>query len=170
MTALANRTGLKESMDTMRSEDENKSVTHSLLIADIDKFKNINDTYGHIFGDKIIKVVAKALQKLTKGKDIAARFGGEEFVVVLPDTNINGGVAVSESIRQNIENGRIFNPKTKEEIQRVTISIGVTTFDINEDINVVIERADAALYRAKAGGRNRVETADPLASMQPMSA
>ena len=166
MTALANRTGLKESMDTMRSEDENKSVTHSLLIADIDKFKNINDTYGHIFGDKIIKVVAKALQKLTKGKDIAARFGGEEFVVVLPDTDINGGVAVSESIRQNIENGRIFNPKTKEEIQRVTISIGVTTFDIN----VVIERADAALYRAKAGGRNRVETADPLASMQPMSA
>ena len=119
MTALGNRTELKESTDTMRSEDENKSATHSLLIADIDKFKNINDTYGHIFGDKIIKVVAKALQKLTKGKDIAARFGGEEFVVVLPGTNINGGVAVSESIRQNIENSRIFNPKTKQEIQRV---------------------------------------------------
>jgi diguanylate cyclase len=166
MTALANRTGFKESLDALRDEEEHRAATHSLLIADIDKFKNINEPYGHIFGDKIIKVVAKALEKLTKGKDIAARFGGEEFVVVLPGTNIKGGVVVSESIRQNLENGRVFNPKTKEEIQRVTISIGVTTFNLNEDIEAVIERADAALYRAKEGGRKRVEVGEVVPAMQ----
>ena len=157
LTRLANRKGFEDALETMRAASEVNTGTHTLLIADIDKFKLVNDTYGHIFGDKIIKVVAKALDNLTKGKDIAARFGGEEFVVVLPETDLNGGIAVSESIRQNIANGRIFNPKTQVEIQRVTISIGVTEFDLAEDINTVIERADAALYRAKEGGRNRVE-------------
>jgi diguanylate cyclase len=170
MTALANRSGFKESLNLMCAEQEYHAATHSLLIADIDKFKNINDTYGHVFGDKIIKVVAKALEKLTKGKDITARFGGEEFVVVLPATDMKGGVAISESIRQNIQNGRIFNPKSKEEIQRVTISIGVTTFNISEDIEAVIERADAALYRAKEGGRNRVEVGESLPTPQVVNA
>lgn len=170
MTRLANRSGFEAQLETLRADPIAKHATHSLLIADIDKFKLVNDTYGHIFGDKIIKVVAKALDNLTKGKDIACRFGGEEFVVVLPDTNIEGGVAVSESIRQNIANGRIFNPKTKEEIQRITISIGVTEFELSEDINAVIERADTALYRAKEGGRNRVEVADATAPVEAMSA
>jgi diguanylate cyclase len=164
MTGIANRVGFKESLEELRSQqDAESSVEHSLLIADIDKFKNVNDTYGHVFGDKIIKVVAKALDNLTKGKDIVARFGGEEFIVVLPETGIKGGLAVSESIRKNIESGRIYNPKTKQEIERITISIGVTEFDINEPIEGVIERADAALYRAKEGGRNRTE----VAQMQP---
>ncbi|MDA0824377.1 MAG: GGDEF domain-containing protein [Proteobacteria bacterium] len=156
MTGLANRVGFKESLDELRSQQDAESVRHSLLIADIDKFKNVNDTYGHVFGDKIIKVVANALDNLAKGKDIVARFGGEEFIVVLPETGIKGGLTVSESIRKNIESGRIYNPKTKQEIERMTISIGVTEFNINEQIEAVIERADAALYRAKEGGRNRV--------------
>lgn len=160
MTGLANRKGFEDSLASIRAESYGNDTRHALLIADIDKFKNINDTYGHLFGDKIIKIVAKALANLTKGKDIAARFGGEEFVVVLPETNIDGGMAVSESIRKNIENGRIFNPKTNKEIQRVTISIGVTEFDLSEEIDAVIERADAALYRAKEGGRNRVEVSE----------
>ena len=170
MTRLANRRGFEDQLEALSGDPLTKDATHSLLIADIDKFKLVNDTYGHIFGDKIIKVVAKALDNLTKGKDIAARFGGEEFVVVLPDTTIEGGIAVSESIRRNIANGRIFNPKTKEEIQRVTISIGVTEFHLSEDINTVIERADEALYRAKEGGRNRVEVADASAAVVVLSA
>ncbi|MFT4563720.1 MAG: diguanylate cyclase [Gammaproteobacteria bacterium] len=166
MTGLVNRAGFKESLDELRSQQEDSSVRHSLLIADIDKFKNVNDTYGHIFGDKIIKVVANALDNLTKWKDIAARFGGEEFVIVLPETGIKGGLAVSESIRANIESGRIYNPKTKKEIERITISIGVTEFNLDEEIDAVIERADTALYRAKEGGRNRVETAQAHAAPQ----
>ena len=163
MTRLANRIGFEDALEALRADPTTKSTTNTLLIADIDKFKLVNDTYGHIFGDKIIKVVAKALDNLTKGKDIAARFGGEEFVIVLPNATIDGGVAVSESIRRNIANGRIFNPKTKEEIQRITISIGVTEFHLDENINSVIERADAALYRANEGGRNRVEVANATA-------
>lgn len=170
MTRLANRKGLEDELDILRADPDATAATHTLLIADIDKFKLVNDTYGHIFGDKIIKVVAKAFDNQTKGKDIAARFGGEEFVVVLPSTTIDGGIAVSESIRQSIANGRIFNPKTKEEIQRITISIGVTEFDLTEDIDTVIERADAALYRAKEGGRNRVEVADATKLSEVMSA
>ena len=102
MTRLANRSGFENQLETLGADPVAKDATHTLLIADIDKFKLVNDTYGHIFGDKIIKVVAKALDNLTKGKDIAARFGGEEFVVVLPDTTIDGGIAVSESIRRTL--------------------------------------------------------------------
>lgn len=160
LTGLANRKGFEASLEAIRAEFDGKPSAHTLLIADIDKFKSVNDNYGHLFGDKILKVVAKALDNLTKGKDIAARFGGEEFVVVLPGTDIEGGLTVSESIRGNIENGRIFNPKTNEEIQRITISIGATQFDFAEHIDTVIERADQALYRAKENGRNRVEVAD----------
>jgi diguanylate cyclase len=170
MTGLTNRAGFKDSMDELRSEHDDKSARHSLMIADIDKFKNVNDSYGHLFGDKIIKFVAIALDSLTRGKDITARFGGEEFVVVLPETGIKGGLAVSESIRKKIQRGRIYNPKTKKEIERITISIGVTEFDIGEDIDAVIERADAALYRAKEGGRNRVEIAELQAAPRAVSA
>ena len=114
-------------------------------VIDIDRFKSINDNYGHLFGDKVIKIVATALTKITKGKDLVARFGGEEFVVILPDTDLQGAQAVAESIRSSLQNGRVFNPKTREEIERITISIGVTALAPGEDLDGAIGRADAAL-------------------------
>ena len=151
---------LKHSIDHLLEAGEpvdEKATLQRLLIGDIDKFKSVNDNYGHIFGDKIIKVVATAFANLTKGKDLAARFGGEEFIILLPDTDLMGAAAVGESIRKAIENGRVYNPKTGEEIDRVTISIGVTELIHGEPLEDTIARADAALYRAKESGRNRVE-------------
>jgi len=159
LTNLKNRVGLEESLEAMRELPDAANATHALLIADIDRFKKINDTYGHIFGDKILKVVGKALEQVSLEGAIAARFGGEEFIVVAPSADIERGLELSENIRASIASGRIFNPKTKQEIERVTISIGVTEFNIAESIDAVIERADEALYRAKENGRNRVEVA-----------
>ena len=157
LTGLANRKGFEERLRALELSEEYLDSAHCLLIGDIDKFKNINDTYGHVFGDKILKVVAKAFSNLTKGKDLAARFGGEEFLILLPETPMRGAQVVAKSIRRSIEKGRVFNPKTGEEVQRVTISVGVTELVHGEPIETAIARADEALYRAKDSGRNRVE-------------
>lgn len=157
LTGLANRKGFHDQLSVIEASDDYLAQPHSVIIGDIDKFKSINDNYGHIFGDKIIKVVAKAFSNLTKGKDLAARFGGEEFVIYLPDTSLENAARVADAIRSSIERGRIYNPKTKEEIRRVTISLGVTEVIHNEPIETTIARADGALYRAKEGGRNQVQ-------------
>ena len=157
LTGLLNRKGLSLEIEQLQAEPDYEKQQHALLIGDIDRFKSINDNYGHLFGDKVIKIVATALTKITKGKDLVARFGGEEFVVILPDTDVGGAQAVAESIRTSLEKGRVFNPKTKEEIERITISLGVTPLAPGENLDGAIGRADAALYRAKENGRNRVE-------------
>ena len=157
LTGLANRKGFEERLRELETSEDYTEHAHCLLIGDIDKFKSVNDTYGHLFGDKILKIVGKAFSNLTKGKDLAARFGGEEFIILLPETPIRGAQVVAESIRRSIEKGRVFNPKTGEEVQRVTISLGVTELVHGEAIEQAIARADEALYRAKDGGRNRVE-------------
>jgi diguanylate cyclase len=157
MTGLANRKGFDEAIGKLRAAAERSLSDACLLICDIDKFKSINDTYGHLFGDKVIKAVADVLSKQTKGKDLASRFGGEEFVVLLPETDVEGAVAVAESIRSTIENSRVVRPKTGEEVRRLTISIGVTRFVEGEQVKETISRADEALYAAKENGRNRVE-------------
>ena len=157
LTGLANRKGLEDRMCALAASEDFTQHPHCMLMVDIDKFKDINDSYGHLFGDKIIKIVAKAFAQLTKGKDFAARFGGEEFVILLPETPVRGAIALAETIRRNIEKGRVFNPKTGEEVRRITVSVGVTELVHGEPTEQAIARADEALYRAKNGGRNKVE-------------
>ena len=108
LTGLANRKGFEDRVRELEASDNYVEHPHCLLIGDIDKFKNINDSYGHLFGDKILKVVAKVFSNLTKGKDLAARFGGEEFIILLPETPLRGALTVAESIRRSIEKGRVF--------------------------------------------------------------
>jgi diguanylate cyclase len=161
LTGLTNRKGFDDAIEKLRQE-EGDSLGHAcLLICDIDKFKDINDTYGHLLGDKVIKSVADVLKSQVKGKDIPTRFGGEEFIVLLPLTDLKGAIVVAETIRKVIERRRVAKPKTGEEIRRVTVSIGVTQFADNEDVKETIARADAALYQAKNNGRNRVEVILP---------
>lgn len=157
LTKLANRFGFEDGIAALRERGPSGGSSHALLIADIDKFKNINDRYGHVFGDKILKVVAKSIATIAGANDVVARFGGEEFIIVVSDTTLDNAVSVAERLRAGIEAGRIFNPKTNQEIERITISVGVTDFDLDEPIEAATERADDALYQAKNNGRNRVD-------------
>ena len=174
LTGLANRRGLDLAMEKLLSDETvggsgGPGGPHCLLVADIDKFKRINDTYGHLLGDKVIQFVAKSISNSVKGKDLAVRFGGEEFVVLLPDTAFRGALAVAETIRTTIESGRLVRSGTKESIGTITISIGVGEYRRDEGLGALISRVDEALYRAKEGGRNRVEPETPRARVAELA-
>jgi len=140
--------------DTAKRYDQALSV----LMIDIDKFKNINDTYGHDIGDNIIEASGKVLTQITRNKDVVARYGGEEFIVLLAETKIDQAVALAERIRVDIENNHI-RLDSGEEVH-VTVSIGVTELNhLNDrDIEETIKRCDKALYQSKDNGRNMVST------------
>ncbi len=130
----------------------------SLIIADIDRFKRINDNYGHLTGDTVLKLISKLIQRHIKGRDIACRFGGEEFIMALPETKMDGGFALAEQIRTSLEKVRWHSKSSGKDIGTITISLGVAQLIPGEDLNVLIARADKALYAAKQNGRNRTGT------------
>jgi diguanylate cyclase len=157
LTGLTNRRGFEKVVEDAL-KNPNGLSGYSLLMADIDHFKKVNDTHGHLFGDKVIRSVAHVLKACVKGRDTAARFGGEEFAVLLPDTPLSGARALAEHIRATIEKGRIRRPDSSEEVGTVTISIGIASYVASDTIETLIQRADLALYAAKKAGRNRVMT------------
>jgi diguanylate cyclase len=124
-------------------------------MVDIDFFKKINDTYGHPFGDQVIRAVGQALSQLTQRKDVAARYGGEEFALLLPETPANGAREVADRVRSAISRGTI-KRGGNEPVGNITISAGVAQYVSGEDPLSLIARADRALYASKQGGRNRV--------------
>jgi len=128
----------------------------SAIMLDIDKFKNVNDTYGHSVGDDVIVMIANTLKTFERESDVVSRFGGEEFVVLFPQTSLETAAEISERIRLEIEKS-IVNLEDGQKIS-VTVSIGVSQVHNTNDgsINDVIQRADEGLYRAKESGRNRV--------------
>lgn len=128
----------------------------SLLVLDIDHFKLINDTYGHAIGDIVIRNVASTLRKCIRGEDIAVRYGGEEFVVILPKTRLAGAVKVAETIRQRIETLRLIRRQDNFRLAPFTISIGVAECNEADTGETLFQRADRALYQSKSEGRNRV--------------
>ena len=124
------------------------------MMLDIDFFKKVNDTYGHDVGDNVLKLVANILTNNTRSHDVVAHFGGEEFVILLPETALSGAVVVAERIRMAIES---FNFKPLGCQHGVTISIGISEFPLNGiDTKELVDRADEALYEAKTNGRNCV--------------
>ena len=130
------------------------------IMSDIDFFKKVNDTYGHSVGDCVLKTVAKTIKKELREEDIASRYGGEEFIFLLPHTNIEEAQIVAERLRKAIEKKKIniedYNIENTKEIS-VTISIGVSKFNKADKIpEILYKKADEALYQAKEGGRNRV--------------
>jgi diguanylate cyclase len=128
----------------------------SLLMFDIDHFKSFNDSYGHLTGDQVLRLVSMSLKHTIKGQDITARYGGEEFAVVLPNTALRQALTVADHIRRAVMAKELKKKSTGEILGRVTISVGVSMLKPDDDTDSLIERADACLYAAKRNGRNRV--------------
>lgn len=156
LTGLTNRKGFSRKIEQAFPNQDTANDRRCILMVDIDHFKRVNDTYGHLVGDKVIQFVATTLKKQVKGKDTVARFGGEEYVVLLPETSLAGAHSVAENIRTAIEKTRIKRMDTGEPIGQVTVSIGVAQYLNGESIDELLGRADSALYESKENGRNRV--------------
>lgn len=165
LTGLVNRRGFDLALAACLSAAESGGRGPSLLITDIDHFKRVNDTYGHLFGDKVIRAVAQILKANVKGQDTAARYGGEEFVVLLPETSLDGAWVVAEKIRSTIEGSRVRRSDNNQEIAQITVSLGVASYSAGESASDFIARVDSALYASKNQGRNRVTLA-PAGSLR----
>jgi diguanylate cyclase len=156
LTGLANRATFTEALEAAIAQLADEDDELCVVLFDIDHFKRINDTYGHLVGDKVIRFVAELLRKNIKGKDTACRFGGEEFALLLPETPLLGGRQVADNIRKALAESNLVRTGTREPLGRITISAGVARCRGGEDCTTLIDRADQALYRSKHDGRNRV--------------
>ncbi|KUJ71466.1 GGDEF domain-containing protein [Thiomicrospira sp. WB1] len=156
LTNLPNRRGFRETVQQVMDKAVETERSFAMLILDIDHFKQINDEYGHLIGDAILRYLAKLLHNQTKGQDHVARIGGEEFVILLPDTQYSGALSVAETIRKQVAARSLQMRKNHRPIQ-LTLSIGVAMFQLSEPFDALFDRADQSLYLAKNSGRNRVK-------------
>ena len=156
LTGLHNRRYLDSHLETLFDRAVSRRRPLSLMITDLDRFKSINDAHGHDGGDDVLREFAKRLRKNVRGIDLACRFGGEEFVVVMPDTEPHIAEKVAERIRAEIEKTPFSIGRSGAAIP-VTVSVGVSSLLRGPDsVADLMKRADVALYEAKSGGRNRV--------------
>jgi len=160
MTKLYNRRYFSKISQHSLDLAKREKKALSLIMIDIDKFKNVNDTYGHHIGDEVIIHLANQIRSRKRKSDISARFGGEEFVILLPNTNIDGAKIVAENLRKSIEDAIVICDGTTV---HYTISLGVSQIDLdaNQNIEDGLKNADDALYEAKEAGRNRVCVKNP---------
>jgi len=156
LTGLYNRRYMEGHIATLVNKAANRGKDISLIILDIDHFKAVNDTYGHDVGDEVLKEFSKRILKNIRGIDLACRFGGEEFVLVMPDTDLSFAFMVGERIRQCIASS-VFYVSVDNGSLDLTCSVGVACLEQLDDTpETILKRADQALYRAKNDGRNRV--------------
>lgn len=156
LTSLANRKGFDEMFAKAIADATARAEPLSLLLTDIDYFKSFNDTYGHLTGDQVLRLVAMSVKQNVKGQDIAARYGGEEFAVVLPSTALRQAATVADHIRRAVMSKELMKRSTGEHLGRITISVGVAVLQPGDTPQGLIGRADMCLYAAKRSGRNRV--------------
>jgi diguanylate cyclase len=156
LTGLGNRKYFDRSIDAAVQNALDNGEPLSLLMFDIDHFKSFNDSYGHLTGDQVLRLVGLSLKQTIKGQDITARYGGEEFAVVLPNTALRQALTVADHIRRAVMAKELKKKSTGEILGRVTISVGVSMLKPGDDTDSLVERADACLYAAKRSGRNRV--------------
>jgi diguanylate cyclase len=162
LTGLANRKYFDRSIQMAVQNALASGEPLSLVMFDIDHFKYFNDTYGHLTGDQVLRLVATSLKQTIKGQDITARYGGDEFAVLLPDTALRQALTVADHIRRAVMSKELKKKSTGEMLGRVTVSIGVSMLEPGDNTDSLIERADVCLYAAKRAGRNRVVCeADP---------
>ncbi len=158
LTGIQNRRAFDVSLVEARKHATANNEALCLLMVDIDHFKKVNDTYGHVVGDAVLKQVSNAINDTVRGGDVLARYGGEEFVLLLPNTPMEGAERVADNVCNNVRNQAMDRSRVGKDIGRVTVSVGVALFYRDESTEEFVVRADTALYRAKESGRNRVCT------------
>jgi diguanylate cyclase (GGDEF)-like protein len=162
LTGCFNRAHAIETLKAELRRAQRARTPLSMIMFDVDKFKTVNDTYGHLAGDQLLAEVGKRLGELLRTSDVKCRYGGDEFLLILPDTPAAGSRQLAESLRR--EMSHIALPTAEGELT-VTVSLGVVTAVKDEmDAQALIARADKALYRAKHSGRNRVFADEPEAA------
>lgn len=156
LTKLYNRRYMTSHLNSLLTAAQERDKPLSVLLMDIDHFKSVNDTHGHDAGDEVLQEFSQRLRKNTRGIDLVCRYGGEEFVVIMPDTDHSLAMVVAERIRKKVADKSFIIHKGRQMLD-VTVSIGLAS-TVNGDVSqdVLLKRADEALYRAKAGGRNQV--------------
>lgn len=164
LTGTGNRVALDNAMRREVQLVERYNYDVSLLVIDIDHFKQVNDTYGHTVGDKVLQEIAATIESVSRTTDMTFRYGGEEFVVLLSKTGAEGAAIIAERIRQFVE--RLTIPCEKQSVQ-TTISIGIGTLEKGKPLAELFDRTDKALYRAKDTGRNKVVCASELETTTP---
>ncbi|WP_319524465.1 diguanylate cyclase [uncultured Desulfosarcina sp.] len=156
LTGIANRRGFEKRLIQTIDDANTNGFTLCAIMADIDHFKRVNDTHGHTVGDNVIRMVAATIKDTIKGKDLAARIGGEEFAILLPDTPIEGATILAEKMRLTFEQLDLKKKNTGERLGKITLSFGVTSYKTGESADSFMNRADQALYQSKKTGRNKV--------------
>ena len=156
LTGMANRRAFEGAIVDEMDRSNRLGSELSLILADIDHFKRINDTHGHLVGDNVLRITARMIKGLIRGQDMVARFGGEEFVIMLPDTPLEGARVVAEKIRASFETMQVKKKQSQETIGAITLSLGGTCYRKGESLEEFIGRTDNALYQSKGEGRNRV--------------
>jgi diguanylate cyclase (GGDEF)-like protein len=157
LTRLLNRRGLAEALNVSLATAARQGLSTSALMVDIDHFKKINDNFGHDTGDLVIQQIADVLQRMARASDIIARVGGEEYLLVLPDTELNAAQILAERIRAAIDEHTVL---VNRQSIHTTVSLGVACMVGAVNLIELSEAADRALYLAKRGGRNRVASVE----------
>jgi len=152
LTGTLNRVAFEDILSKEIKEARRLGRHLSLIIFDVDNFKSINDNFGHLFGDRVLKKVANIVRENLREGDILARWGGEEFIILLPNTDLERAVTVAEKLRRRLHSYRFMNDLI------VTASFGVTQLENDDDVVRLVMKADKALYTAKRNGKNRVES------------
>jgi len=162
LTGLNNRKAFDKKVKELCEQFDRNVAFFSVIMLDIDYFKKFNDQHGHQTGDAVLSIVGSLLKQSVKGKDFPSRYGGEEFIILLPKTKLNGALVVAEQIREIISSKKFKNTQTGQKLGNITVSIGVAEIRQGDTAITVVERADASLYLAKENGRNNVKSETEL--------
>lgn len=162
LTGLLNRRAFDQKLNEYIENHKQSNAELCLLILDIDHFKRINDTFGHQTGDNVLRYTANLMKQYITGYQCAARYGGEEMAIIMPNTSLNKALEIAENIRASLAQHPLKLKGSKKSIGKITISIGVSSFKANDSLESLVERADQAMYRAKVNGRNQIMAEDTI--------
>lgn len=156
LTRIGNRKFFDSELGRCIQEASVDNAELCILFVDVDKFKPINDTHGHLVGDDVLRFIAQSIKQSIRGQDVACRYAGDEFAVLLPNTPVNGAISAESNIIKVVGASKLTQRSTGRLIGSISVSLGVALYRAGESEETFIQRADEALYRAKKSGRNRL--------------